>query len=522
MRRTQHIVVGAGLAGLVSAHFLRSQSVLVLDPSPGGYKIGESLIPEVFRHPELEALLPKVMALPSYVRKWGTTFVGPDSVVAFPLGESEAARACHVFRPELEAMLAETWGIEVERAAVTGIDLEARVVHTTIGDIAFSGLLIDCSGPAMVVASLLGEVSDVHPVHARWRYFDVTGDNPGAFAEGLEARDLKLAHFDARQGEVVPMSPEADWSAAETTILSRAQNGVWSWQIPLYGGTVVSVGVVSRHGPVTEELYDEVVETQTTKCFAIRPRPLGDQPLDRVHVRSGFARKAKRAAGEQFVLMSDAFAFSDPVYSVGAGVAVNQAVRLATQLLDGGWNAEVAAGFSEDAERMYERATEAFSLWYADETKHWSQADTQVQDTMLNGGLFAESLVREYGIRLNDADLASHADPFQRIAGAAPLDQALATAFQAMGAPWEIHNPVTCAGGVRLAVQHRQYGELLVLLHHTEGAARGVVSNGPLSVSYMSPDTPWPREELTGICGAVLSGAAAQSDRWHELLMECR
>ena len=151
--KVEHLIIGAGIAGLTLRHFLRSESVLVVDPAPGGYKIGESLIPELFRHPELAALLPQVQQLPSYTPKHGTTFVARGEVAYFPIGKREIGEAMHVARDELEQTLATAWNIDITRAAVQSIDWQRKRVETTAGPIDVSGLILDCSGPAMIVVT---------------------------------------------------------------------------------------------------------------------------------------------------------------------------------------------------------------------------------------------------------------------------------------------------------------------------------------------------------------------------------
>ncbi|MCA9687982.1 MAG: hypothetical protein KC636_00110, partial [Myxococcales bacterium] len=171
--RVEHVIIGAGLAGLVLARVLGPRALLI-DPNPGGYKIGESLIPELFRHPLLAALLPRVRALPSCSPKEGTTFASEGQVAFFPLAPSEAALSMHVARPELEGLMLEAWELEVTRARITAIDWDRKRVETTAGPVDYTGLVLDCSGPAMVVATLRGEVEQLARVHATWGYHDIT------------------------------------------------------------------------------------------------------------------------------------------------------------------------------------------------------------------------------------------------------------------------------------------------------------------------------------------------------------
>ncbi|MGE0321605.1 MAG: NAD(P)/FAD-dependent oxidoreductase [Polyangiaceae bacterium] len=412
MQRVEHVVIGAGLAGLVLKHMLASDRVVLLDPAPYSYKIGESLIPELFRHPELERLLPIVRTLPSYTEKRGTTFVGADSVVDFPLARREAGVSMHIFRPELERALAETWGVDIVREKVTGLDLGRRIVHTDAQDYEFSGQVIDCSGPAMFVATTLGEVERLMPVHATWAYYDVKLASDAAYAKHVAERHLEFGRYDPRHELVLKANDVGDWRPSRTTILTQLADGIWSWQIPLYDAKVLSCGVVSRHGPVSEEEYRRLVSEHHAPCFELAPRKVGAEPLDRLHQRNGFARKAKRASTGDFILVSDAFAFSDPVYSVGTGFAVNQAIAIASKLNSSAWTLRDSEGYNERAESLVSRARSAFDLWYAGKVTTDRGAAREVQRGMLHGDLFREQISQQYGSVLHDADLEQARDPF--------------------------------------------------------------------------------------------------------------
>src|SRR5262245_37299164 len=113
--KIEYLIIGAGQAGLVLKRFLTEGRSVLLDPNPGGYKIGESVVPEQFAHPVMQALVPKVRELPSYAPKLGTTFVCDDSVASFPLPPTEAALSMHVARSELEQLMARAWNTDITR-----------------------------------------------------------------------------------------------------------------------------------------------------------------------------------------------------------------------------------------------------------------------------------------------------------------------------------------------------------------------------------------------------------------------
>jgi flavin-dependent dehydrogenase len=493
MRQAEHVIVGAGLAGLVLKHFLESDEVVIVDPAPGGYKVGESLIPELFRHPELQRLLPQVHALPSCTRKLGTTFITEGAVADFPLAPADADLSMHVLRHELERELARVWGIEPLRASVDAIDFERRVVHTSEGPIAFRGVVADCSGPAMVVASLRDEVEAMFPIHATWGYHRVRSVFDERFVDAVKGRGWELGRLDPRHGRVVPAGETRPWSPAHATVLSRAGDGLWSWQIPLRKGELLSVGVVSRHGPVSEAQYREVVAEHSALCYELEAMTGDpDEALNRLHHRDGFARRARRPAGAEFVLLADACSFSDPVYSVGAGFAVNQAITVAERLNQKAWDAQAAVEYAERVEAQVKRATQAFSYWYAGSVLEDDHAAREVQEQMLSGHLFQEHITRHYGTVLDDSELDALKDPFHIEAGGVPLDEDVRALFEAASvetlAGFELRSARRSARGLTLNLGHADGAQQIVLVEvDHSGMVPHFRAVGELRLSYLKP-----------------------------------
>jgi len=516
MRKVEHVIVGAGLAGLVMARFLKDRNIALLDPSPFAYKIGESLIPELFRHPELAALLDDVRKLPSYTEKHGTTFVGHEEVACFPLASIESNISMHVFRSELEALFAARWRSPIERARMIGVDLDARVVHTDAGAISFSGQLIDCSGPAMTLASLLGEVRAIRPVHAAWRYHDVVSVDDDGYRSALAATGRRILRLDPRHNRLVLDDELLPWRGSQTTILTNVENGVWCWQIPLYGGRILSFGVVSRHGAIDRARYDDIVERATAACYTIRHRPEGDAPLDRFHSRSGFARQAHRAATDRFILLSDAYAFSDPVYSVGTAFAVNQSVQVANRLLGAAWDEEAAQTFCGRSEYLLERASKAFDLWYDGYVTSSDASAAEVQTMMLRGQLFHAAIAEHYGNVLNDADLEGSGDMFQPVKGAVDVALEMEPLLDGVdAAPWRCVGAHLAHGGVRLCWSHATSGDEIVTLVSPLLSATPVFGRaGALGTSYLDGGPPIAAERREALMTALGRAVAAREADW--------
>ncbi len=525
MQQVEHLIIGAGVAGLVLRHFLSSERVVVIDPEPASYKIGESLIPELFRHPELAALLPRVQALPSYTPKYGTTFIAEPEVAFFPIGTREVGEAMHVARSELEQAMIDAWRIEVVRGRVSTIDFERKQVHTSAGDFVVEGLILDCSGPAMVVASQLGEVEKLLPVYATWAYYDVVEERPEAFVETMRARGWSYLQYDVRHRQPVPESEVDIRQILRTTYLSQVRDGIWTWQIPLWGGKRLSYGVVSRHGPVSEQDYREIAESTHAPHFTLARRPAeGGTPYDRVYQRNGFARQAKRPADRDFILLADAFGFSDPVYSVGTGFAVSQAIEVASLINSNAWSPDTCEAYVSRCRATLRRARKAFEFWYSGAVVRDPVAASEVQHDFLLGGLFQSGITEHYGAAIDLASLASERDPFEATWAAAelgePIGQLLGLEDDQALAGWSLLGARPCAGGVQLRWRGHGLPELTMLVASDDAGDKPCFRRtGPLALSYMQLfDKPYPQVPALGaLFDAVVTRLAGHEQRWHTL-----
>lgn len=409
--KVDYLLIGAGMAGLVLRKFLDGHRVVLIDQNPGSYKIGESVVPEQFQHPFMRALLPAIEKLPSYSPKFGTTFVSDDAVASFPLPKEEAGIAMHVARAELEQLMISEWNIPIRREKVLEIDVARHVVRTDAETYEVEKQVIDCSGPAMVLASMLGDVRSLWPVWARWGYFDVVDNDDARFWAPIRDGRKAYLRYDAVRRRVLKGDEIAGWSPSRSTVLTRAADGVWTWQIPLHDSKVLSFGVVSRHGPIDEAMYDDVTSRHASPNYTLRARPTnGPGAFDRRYAREGFARRASTAATKDYILLADAYGFADPVYSVGTALAVNKAIELAGVLNERGWDEKLAASWNADADQLLSRAIAGFEFWYSGELLKSEAAANQVRDQFLVGNAFQASAAKHYGTLLNDVSLAGFRD----------------------------------------------------------------------------------------------------------------
>jgi flavin-dependent dehydrogenase len=396
-REVDYVILGAGLAGMAAQRVLRDESAVLIDARPGKYKIGESIIPEHFADKLMRPMIDIVRALPSATRKEATIFVSDESIGWFPLFR-EAPCAIHLDRRELEEATAKYFETQVTRERVDAVRVSEGIVETDAGAWHARKLIIDCSGPARLVSRSLGLAREVWPVWASWAYHDVVDLDVERFWDAVTAGHKSLFCFDNDTRRLVPGQLHDPFSPAHTTTLTQAADGVWTWQIPLWKASLLSVGVVSRHGPVSEEDYRTITSRSISPQFRTQQRPWdGSGPHNAFHVRNRFAWTSDRFAGENWALVGDAAFFGDPVYSVGTGLATNHAIQLARLITEGGgWSTTRAEAFHRRTAQLYERAKRAYDHWYFGNVMTSQDVAVDIQTDFLNGRAFQVQSTEAY------------------------------------------------------------------------------------------------------------------------------
>lgn len=404
IREVDYVIIGAGIAGMTLDHMLRDQSRVLIDPSPGKYKIGESIIPQHFAEPEVRPLFEIVKKLPSYTPKDGTLFIEDTTVGGFePFPESNFT--VHVARQELEEATAKFFGTRIVRERVESIDVETRTVVTDAGTFRANKLILDCSGPARILARTLGISREVWPVWASWAYHDILDVDEERFFAILRRGEKQFYRYDERNRVLRESSDYSGFRPSWCTNLTRVKDGTWTWQIPLWGAKRLSVGVVSREGPVSEEQYREVTGRAISPQFRTEMRPWDTSgPFNAFHVRNRFAWAADTFAGDTWALVGDAAFFGDPVYSVGTGFSTNHAIQLGRILLQGEWDARRADAHQRQTAHLFGRAKKAYDCWYFGRVVAEKGVADEIQADFLNGRAFQVQTIRAY----DDMWLVSH------------------------------------------------------------------------------------------------------------------
>ncbi|MCA9687983.1 MAG: tryptophan 7-halogenase, partial [Myxococcales bacterium] len=327
---------------------------------------------------------------------------------------------------------------------------------------------------------------------------------------------------DARHRRLLTLEEAGAWQPSRTTALVRIDAGVWLWQIPLARESLLSYGVVSRHGSIDEATYRSITAAHASPEFTLRGPRLDDAgPFSRLHRRDGFARQARTPADRDFILLADACAFSDPVYSVGAGFAVNTALQIAELLARGPWTRDACDAYCRRSRALMDRARAAFEFWYSGELLASPAAAREVQDAMLRGELFHEQLSGHYGDVLADSEYSGARDPFAPRVGAeslAPAARALLEIDDEL-VGWRLVGADPSESGVTLRFQRDALPILTVMVGRADGE-RCFQVIGPLALSYMQPaegsypDSP----AFRGLLDAVATRLSRRADAWVALV----
>ena len=327
------LVVGGGPAGSTISALLgaRGRDVVMLEKAHHPrFHIGESLLPAN------SALFDKLGVRDEVERigmpKWGVEFVSPDhpapAFVEFAdAWDKSMPYAWQVRRAELDEILFRNAAKQGARA------LEGHRVRDVAFDADGATVQVECDDGA----------------RQTWRT---------RFLVDASGRDTLLAnHFKCKQ-----KSPKHNSSAlyGHFTGAKRLEGKLegnitifwfahgWFWFIPLADGTT-SVGAVcwpyylkSRNGRPMPEFFKDSIAS----CKGLAERLEGAELIDDlVHATGNYSYASSLSGGDRFLMLGDAYAFIDPVFSSGVYLAMQggfDAVDVVETALDRPANAAAA------------------------------------------------------------------------------------------------------------------------------------------------------------------------------------
>ncbi len=311
------VVIGGGPAGSAISALLAEKKwqVEVLEKSPHPrFHIGESLLPHTLSYLEHLRILEQIEHIG--LKKYGVELISPHHDKPLTLYFSQAIDksyryAYQVRRSEFDEILLKNStkkGARVNegiRAAavefcknntvsVTGIDAKNNRHKWT------ARFLVDASGRDTFLAHQFG----IKRCNKKHNSAAIIGHFEGVQRHsGTDEGNLTLAWF---------------------------EHG-WIWIIPFKDG-ITSVGAVCRPSYLKsrETDLDQFLWSTIALCPAIAHRLRAAKLIIPVVTTGNYSYETKHMTGENYLMIGDAFAFIDPVFSTGVHLALNSAIQGAT------------------------------------------------------------------------------------------------------------------------------------------------------------------------------------------------
>jgi flavin-dependent dehydrogenase len=317
------VVIGGGPAGATASGLLaqKGHHVTVLEKTRfPRYHIGESLMPHCWFPLNRLGVLDKVKAA-AFTTKYSVQFVRPTGELSVPFyffkhRDHPSSITWQVNRDEFDKLLldhAADLGAEVryEHTAKSLIEEDGRVVGVRAVD--------DADRPIEFRAPMVIDAS------------------------GRDALSLNRHDWRERDPKLNKMAVWTYYEGAKrddgldegaTTVAYVPQRG-WFWYIPLKGD-VVSVGVVAERDYLYRDGVKDpqaVFEREVTQNKWIEDHLAVGRPIGKHWVTSEYSYRGRYCARDGLVLVGDAFAFLDPVFSSGVLLALKSG-QLAADAVD--------------------------------------------------------------------------------------------------------------------------------------------------------------------------------------------
>lgn len=323
---TDVIVIGGGPSGSATATLLaqRGYRVTVFEREHfPRFHIGESMIPYCYPMVKRLGMLDKMKGS-HFTKKYGVQFINEFGKLSEPFrfgqyDPHERSQSWQVVRSEFDKML-------LDNARDQGVVVHegARVLDVLFdGDRAYgvrvklegenekevrAQVIVDASGQSSIIMDRMNlrEWDPVLKKAAIWTYWKGAYRDPGIDGGGT------------------------------VVIQSEGKKG-WFWYIPLHDD-VVSVGLVAGHDYLFKDRASKDPETiyweEVARCPGLQPRIKDAVRTEDYRMQKEYSYKAKKAAGDGWVLVGDAFGFLDPLYSSGLMLALTSAGMAADSIAD--------------------------------------------------------------------------------------------------------------------------------------------------------------------------------------------
>ena len=324
------IVIGGGPAGSTVATLVAEQGhrVLLLEREPEPtFKIGESLIPATYWTFKRLGMLEKLRAS-HFPQKYSVQFYSRSGKASTPFyffqtNPHESAVTWQVLRSEFDEMLldnAKEKGVEIRRGIgvrkvlFDGDTATGVVTQHTDGtrETLNATVIVDSTGQR----SLIGRQLNLNTIEPNLKMASLFTHYEGGHRDkGIDEGATLILHTEAKDS--------------------------WFWSIPLpYNRT--SIGVVGELDYLLQNRRDadgklnaeKIFTEELAKCAPLQQRLEVAKQLFPIQTTKDFSYRASRIAGNNWVLVGDAFGFLDPVYSTGLFLALKSGEMAADVIIE--------------------------------------------------------------------------------------------------------------------------------------------------------------------------------------------